>query len=106
MRISLKTEPMAAEPGAQQQYCRRGYYEQRDQLLPIHAWEDNPKNGRCNQGFKEVLTFFLPAQEQDLCVLAPHTLITAETAPQSRPTFSDTNAGVLDQAGFVLRWIL
>jgi hypothetical protein len=58
MGVALKTEPMAAELLTQQQYRRRGHYEQRDQLLPIHGGKITPKTGGATRDLKKCLAFF------------------------------------------------
>jgi hypothetical protein len=53
MRISLKTKTLATKQAPEQQYSGGGNYQQRDQLLPIHAGKITPKSAGATRDLRK-----------------------------------------------------
>jgi hypothetical protein len=73
--ISLKTEAWAAKFAPEQQRGGEGNYQQRDQLLPIHAGKITPKSRCATKDLRRDHNPFLTGAKQELRTFSPLPLV-------------------------------
>jgi hypothetical protein len=70
MSVPLKTESRASKFAPEQQHRGDGNYQQRDQLLPIHAGKITPKSPGATRDFQNKVIFYCLEQNKTLLQVA------------------------------------